>query len=93
MSAEMVQDWGSGSGISQREARLRAEAAEFYPKLVPGRWVLAAAVVPVVVRKRARNALPWDGHGRALPEQHFEFRGGAPRGPLWVGLVSRLTDG
>jgi hypothetical protein len=78
---------------AQREARLRAEAAELYPKLVPGRWVLAAALVPVVVRERARNGLSWDGQGRALPKQHFEFRGGAPRGPLWIGLPSRLSDG
>jgi hypothetical protein len=89
----MVQTSGPDLPVTQREARLRAEAAELYPKLVPERWIAAAALVPVVLRERARYGQAWDGHGRALPEQHFEFRGGAPRGPLWPGLASRLTDG
>jgi hypothetical protein len=79
--------------VSQREARLRLEAAKFYPKLVPNRWVRAAALVPVVIRERSRHGVPWLGEGRVLPEQHFEFRGAAPRGLLWTGLLTRLTDG
>jgi hypothetical protein len=89
----MAQNRGAQAGVTRREARLRLEAAELYPKLVPGRWVPAAAVLPVVVRERSRSGDPWDGQERPLPEQHFEFRGGAPRGSLWPGLVSRLTDG
>ena len=75
--------------VPQREARLRLEAATFYPKLVPDRWVRAAALVPVVIRERSRNGVPWLGEGRVLPEQHFEFRGrpdGRPEPP------SRRTD-
>jgi hypothetical protein len=89
----MVQDNDPASMVSQREARLRLEAAKFYPKLVPDRWVRAAALVPVVIRERSRNGVPWLGEGRVLPEQHFEFRGAAPRGLLWTGLLTRLTDG
>jgi hypothetical protein len=80
------------SELPDREARLRPEAAELYPKLVVDRWVRAAALVPVVIRERARNGVPWVGEGRVLPEEHFEFRGTAPRGPLWTGLLTRLTD-
>ncbi|HEX3235442.1 MAG TPA: hypothetical protein VHR41_14680 [Gemmatimonadales bacterium] len=71
---------------------MRLEAAALYPKLVPERWVRAAALVPVVMRERARNGVPWLGEGRLLPEEHFEFRGTEPRGTLWTGLLTRLTD-
>lgn len=77
---------------SPREARLRAEASALYPKLVPERWVLASDLVPVALRERERNGSPWSGEGRALIEDHFEFRGGQRRGPAWSGPGTRPGD-
>jgi hypothetical protein len=43
----MAQESGAQAGVALREARLRAAAVELYPKLLPGRWARAAAVLPV----------------------------------------------
>ena len=61
-----------------REARLRPEFADLYPGLTPGEWESAAriaeAVLANVMLQQMAEASPG---GRLLPEEHFEFRGGA----------------
>jgi hypothetical protein len=61
-----------------REARLRPEFADLYPALTPGRWEPASRIVEAVM---ANLLLQEMGAGppqdRLLPEEHFEFRGGA----------------
>lgn len=61
-----------------REARLRSEFAELYPGLTPDRWLPAARVAEAVL---ANLLLQQMGEApaveRLLPEEHFDFRGGA----------------
>ncbi len=61
-----------------REARLRPEFAHLYPGLSSGQWESAARVAEAVLANLMLQELaesPPDE--RVLPEQHFEFRGGA----------------
>lgn len=61
-----------------REARLRPEFAERYPGLTPDVWHPAASIAAyLLTRQRALG----DADGvpsRAIPTEHFEFRGGSP---------------
>jgi hypothetical protein len=61
-----------------REARLRPEFAHLYPGLSSGEWESAARVAEAVLANLMLQELaesPADE--RVLPEQHFDFRGGA----------------
>jgi hypothetical protein len=73
--------------------RLRPEFAGLYPGLDPGVWETAT---DIAARLLAQHVIqPSPGHmlsNRVLPEQHFEFRGGSPRGSPWSGRGSRATD-
>jgi hypothetical protein len=64
---------------SRREARLKTAFADVYPGLQPGVWYSAAWLS---ARQLART--PCDGAATSiadvLNEEHFEFRGGRPRG-------------
>jgi hypothetical protein len=65
---------------STREARLRPDAAHQYRWIETGRWQPAALLADQVLAGhllRGTHNLTWR---RALPEAHFEFRGGAARG-------------
>ena len=64
-----------------REARLKAEFAALYPFLGAGTWVPAAVVVDrcvafALVPQGPKGAMR---SGRALEDDHFEFRGGERR--------------
>ena len=60
-----------------RETRVRREFAHLYEGWDIRRWTPAAKVVETVsARERSR-----DPRERVLPEDQFEFRGGAPRRP------------
>jgi hypothetical protein len=63
-----------------REARLKPEFAEQYPDLEPGVWHPAASVAAyLLTRQRTLGAVDPTGRpARAIPTEHFEFRGGAP---------------
>ncbi len=65
-----------------REARLKPEHAEEYPGLVPGVWHPAASIAAyLLTRQRALGRVdPLDRPSRAIPTDHFEFRGGSPAG-------------
>jgi hypothetical protein len=64
---------------ARREARLKTAFADLYPGLQPARWYSAAWLS---ARQLART--PCDGAATSiadvLNEEHFEFRGGRPRG-------------
>ena len=76
-----------------RLVRLRPQFASLYPGLDPGVWETATELA---ARLLAQHTLqPSPGHmlsNRILPEEHFEFMGGTPRGPAWTGVRSRVSD-
>jgi hypothetical protein len=76
-----------------RLVRLRPEFASLYPGLDPMVWETATELA---ARLLAQHALqPSPGHmlsNRILPEEHFEFQGGNPRGTSAMGVRSRVTD-
>lgn len=72
--------WAISRGATAiREAMLCSGAAHHYPWIEPGRWQPAAVLADQVVAGRLlRGTHHLDG-GRALPDAHFEFRGGIER--------------
>ena len=64
-----------------REARLRPEYADFYPGVPPGIWLPAADLGATLLMQHLRAPAPPELGNRLLDESHFEFRGGASRGP------------
>ena len=78
--------------MAVREARLRPEWAALYPGLEPGIWMVAAQLVPLVLRHRLQDQPTWEFTRRILVDEHFEFRGGRPRDDSWAGVLSRVED-
>lgn len=74
----------------RREARLRPGYAEVYAELPAGRWMAAADVADIIVR-RAQAARALSIHQRTLDPRHFEFRGGPPE-TRPTSARSRRTD-
>jgi hypothetical protein len=76
-----------------RLVRLRPEFASFYPGLDPMVWETATELA---ARLLAQHTLqPSPGHmvsNRILPEEHFEFQGGNPRGTSGMRVRSRVID-
>src|ERR671910_2450978 len=83
--------WGVHMAV--REARLRPEWAHLYPGLEAGVWMLAAELVPLVLRHRLQDQPTWEFTQRILVDDHFEFRGGRSRDNTWSGILSRVEDG
>jgi hypothetical protein len=57
-----------------REARLRAEYADYYPEMLPDMWYLASTVASALrhgVKEPPRDHRP-------MSDAHFEFRGRVP---------------
>jgi hypothetical protein len=79
--------------MAVREARLRPEWADWYPGLEPGVWIVAAQLVPLVLRHRMQGQHSWEFTRRILVDDHFEFRGGRVRDRSWSGILSRVEDG
>jgi hypothetical protein len=76
-----------------RQVRLRPEFAHLYPGLDPGVWETATDLAARLLAQHVMQPSP--GYmltNRMLPDEHFEFQGGAPRSASWTGLRSRLTD-
>lgn len=74
------QTWAISRGApSIREARLSPGAAYQYPWIEAGRWQPAAVLADQVVAGRLLRGTHQLTCGRALPNAHFEFRGGAER--------------
>jgi hypothetical protein len=78
--------------MAVREARLRPEWASLYPGLEPDVWMVAAQLVPLVLRHRLHGQSTWEFTQRILVDEHFEFRGGRNRDNSWSGLLTRVED-
>jgi hypothetical protein len=81
-------------GDSQRrQVRLRPEFASLYPGLEPGVWESATELAERLLAQHAIQPSPgYMVSDRVLPDEHFEFQGGAPRGPDWKRVRSRRSD-
>ena len=79
--------------MAVREARLRPEWAHLYPGLEHSLWMVAAQLVPLVLRHRLQDQPTWEFTRRILVDEHFEFRGGHRRDHSWSGVLSRVEDG
>lgn len=78
--------------MAVREARLRPEWAHLYPGLEAGVWIVAAQLVPLVLRYRLQQQPTWEFTQRILLDQHFDFRGGRERDRSWSGILTRVED-
>jgi hypothetical protein len=61
---------------ARRQARLRPEHASTYPGIETGVWESAAVLCDRVIASELLRGSPVDWRERALPPEHFEFRGG-----------------
>ena len=69
----------SGPHHRPREARLLPASAHVFPGIPPGVWIQAATMADIVWTRRLQRAEVWLV-GRALDQEHFEFRyGGLPQ--------------
>lgn len=68
---------GRPASAARREARVRPEHAHRYPGIDPGRWESAAILADRIVAARLLGGGPVAFHGRAVSDEHFEFRGGS----------------
>jgi hypothetical protein len=76
-----------------RLVRLRPEFASLYPGLDPGVWETATELAARLLAQHAIRPSPgYMLSNRVLPDEHFEFQGGSPRGVGWSGPRSRVTD-
>ena len=76
-----------------RLVRLRPEFAGLYPGLDPMVWETATELAAKLLAQHALQPSPGSMlNNRVLPEEHFEFQGGMPRGSSWNGRGSRVTD-
>jgi hypothetical protein len=67
--------------MPSRQARLRPEYGEWYPKVTPDTWHNAAWLTEVVLQQQRRGTPTWALEGRPLSNEHFEFQGtGPPQG-------------
>ena len=78
--------------MAVREARLRREWTHLYPGLEPEVWMVAAQLVPLVLRYRLQEHPSWEFTQRIMVDEHFEFRGGRDRDRSWSGILSRVDD-
>jgi hypothetical protein len=54
--------------------------------------MIAAELVPQVLRHRLQGSGTWEFARRILVDEHFEFRGGRPRDESWGGVLTRVED-
>ena len=80
--------------MAVREARLRPEWAHLYPGLEANVWVVAAQLVPLVLRHRLQDQPTWEFIRRILVDDHFlEPVGGHKRDNSWSGVLSGSRTG
>jgi hypothetical protein len=77
--------------MRSREARLRAEYSDWFPRISSGVWHDAGWVTEVVLQQLRQGSPSWELGPRPLGETHFEFRGGDPQ-PR-PGAQRRSTNG
>jgi hypothetical protein len=76
---------------SIREARLRPQYASLYPALEAGTWQPASAIGRQLLLWHLTASIPPEGE-RLMSEEHFEFRGGAPRNGADANARTRHAD-
>jgi hypothetical protein len=76
---------------STREARLRPQYASLYPALEAGTWQAASAIGRQLLLWHLTASIPPEGE-RLMSEEHFEFRGGAPRNGSEANARTRQAD-
>jgi hypothetical protein len=54
--------------------------------------MVAAQLVPLVLRHRLQDQPSWEFTKRILVDNHFEFRGGRGRDDAWTGVLTRVED-
>jgi hypothetical protein len=74
-----------------REARLRPQYASLYPALEAGTWQPASAIGRQLLLWHLTASIPPEGE-RLMSEEHFEFRGGAPRNGSEANARTRHAD-
>jgi hypothetical protein len=74
-----------------REARLRPQYASLYPALEAGTWQPASAIGRQLLLWHLTASIPPEGE-RLMSEEHFEFRGGAPRNGTDANARTRDAD-
>lgn len=74
-----------------REARLRPQYASLYPALEAGTWQPASAIGRQLLLWHLTASIPPEGE-RLMSEEHFEFRGGAPRNGSETNARTRHAD-
>ena len=74
-----------------REARLRPQYASLYPALEAGIWQPASAIGRQLLLWHLTASIPPEGE-RLMSEEHFEFRGGAPRNGTDADARTRHAD-
>jgi len=62
-----------------REAMLRPRFREWYSVLRTDQWYSARQVAELVLAQRRAGEWRWQADARILSNEHFLFRGGAPR--------------
>jgi hypothetical protein len=78
--------------VTVRQARLRPEAAEQYPRLPVAVWLPASQVAAECLARTAVERSVVNPITRALGEDAVEFRGGAPEIALRRRARTRWTD-
>ena len=74
-----------------REARLRPEYAALYPAIEPGVWMPASDIGRSLLLWHLTASITPEGE-RLMSEEHFEFRGGAPRNGTDADARTRHAD-
>ena len=72
-----------------RQAQLRPEYADWYPRVVPAQWQSAVAVRRIVLRQLRRGSPYWHPEPRVLSDAHFEFRDTSSKGAAQVRVGER----
>lgn len=54
--------------------------------------MVAAQLVPLVLRYRLQEHPSWEFTQRIMVDEHFEFRGGRERDRSWSGILTRVED-
>ena len=80
-AAEHERKTGGNSGMTdRREGMLRAEFQDWYPNVEAGRWYVADELTGLVLAHRRFGTPQWELEQRLPSDEHFDFRGGTPRG-------------
>ena len=75
----------------RRQARLRPEYAEWYPRVAPARWQPAATVRRLVLRQLRRGSPYWQPGARILSDSHFDFQGASAGSNHPIGTERRVA--